>query len=244
MPTREQLVALLRGADGAWTTVRGVARYWRRPALTDLAFERFVGDEAADDRSVVTFRAVRDDGCDGDGDGDEDPIVEATLAVAAARHGQQRRVHALSRRGEEWQADTVVVDGHTFWARTGTSVETNHGDPNYTHGGADILDLLEPGAVPTGFDLAPTDDREVVAGRPCVVAIATPRAADPDGIAAGSEAFNMIAGGQAFRLCIDTATGILLRVTKLVDDQVAEVCEFAEISIDEPLDDDLFAPLG
>lgn len=236
MVSREQLVALLSAADDAWSTVQGVARYWRRQALTDVAFMRFVDEEAATDGSVATFQAVQDEGGD-------DPIVESVLAVAARRRGRRRRVEALLRRGEEWQADTVVIDGDTFWARTGTSVMTNHGDPNHSHGGADILDLLLPSAVPAGFDLAPTAQREDVASRSCTVVTATPREPDPDGLAPGSEAFNMIAGGRDFRLSIDTNTGILLRVIKFVDDQVAEICEFTEISIDQPLDDTLFAPL-
>ncbi len=54
----------------------------------------------------------------------------------------------------------------------------------------------------------------------------------------------MISGGDSFRLSIDRKTGILLRVVKLVDDQPAEIYEFLEIALDEPLDEALFQPLS
>ncbi len=53
----------------------------------------------------------------------------------------------------------------------------------------------------------------------------------------------MISGGTDFRLSVDVSTGILLKVVKVVDGEVAELCEFTDITIDEPLDDSLFAPL-
>lgn len=54
----------------------------------------------------------------------------------------------------------------------------------------------------------------------------------------------MIACGTDFRLSVDLRTGVLLRVVKFVDGQVAELCELTEITIDEALPyDALFAPL-
>ena len=237
MLTREQLVALLNGADTAWTTAQGVTRQWRRQRLVTIAFEWHVDALEAAGRSIARITATRDDG------DDDDPIIESVLRVAADSQGRRRRVEAVSRRGEEWQADTVVIDGDTFWARTGTSVATNGGDPNHSHGGADIVALLLPSAVPAGFDVAPTDEQDLIADRPCAVGTASPREPDPYGHIPGSEVFNMIAGGTDFRLSIDLETGILLRVIKFVDNELAELCEFTEITINEPLDDALFAPV-
>ncbi len=228
---------MLSRADTAWTTVQGVTRQWRRHVLVTSAFEQYFEMLlAAGQQSMASARATRDDG-------DDDPIIESVLAVAADSHGRRRRAHAVSRRGEEWQADTVVIDGDTFWARTGASVVTNEGDPRRSHGGADIVALLLPSAVPAGFDLAATGEQELVAHRPCTVAAASPRQPDPHGRTPGSEVFNMIAGGTDFRLSIDLQTGILLRVIKFVGGEIAEVCEFTEITIDKQLDDALFAPL-
>ena len=100
-----------------------------------------------------------------------------------------------------------------------------------------------PSVVPAGFDLAPTGELEEVAGRACAVASAAPREPDPWGRTPGSEVFHMIAGGTEFRLSIDLLTGVLLKVIKHVDGAVAEICEFTEIALDEPLNDTLFAPL-
>lgn len=238
MVTKEHLVSLLRGADTAWDTVQGVTRQWRRQSLVTVAFERQMAAAEAAGRSTATFTATRVDGVD-----DDDPIIESVLRVAADSRGKRRRIDAISRHGEEWQADTVVVDGDTFWARTGGSVVTNGGDPNYSHGGTEIVDLLLPSAVPTWFDVAPTDEQELVADRPCAVATASPREIDPHGMSPGSEMFDMIAGGTEFRLSIDLHTGILLRVIKLVDNELAELCEFTEITLNAPLDAALFAPL-
>jgi hypothetical protein len=106
-----------------------------------------------------------------------------------------------------------------------------------------MINLLLPSAVPAGFDLAPTRELEQVAERTCAVATAAPRDIDPRWRHTGSEVFTMVAGGVDFRLSIDLSTGVLLRVVKFVDGATAEICEFTEIALDEPLDDALFSPL-
>jgi len=140
--------------------------------------------------------------------------------------------------------DVVVVDGTTFWARTGDTIQTNGGDPHSEHGGADFIRLLTPDKVPDGYDLTMADDREVVAGRQCDVVLAVAKAPDPYGETPGSEVFDMICGGDSFRLSVDQELGILMRVTKLVDGQQAEICEFLEIAVDETLDERLFDSLS
>lgn len=54
----------------------------------------------------------------------------------------------------------------------------------------------------------------------------------------------MITGGTEFRLSVDVDTGVLLRVSKLVDGIEAEICEFLDITFNQSLNDELFAPLS
>lgn len=96
--------------------------------------------------------------------------------------------------------------------------------------------------MPDGYALTSLGEREVVAGRPCDVVVAEPLPPDPTGETPESEVFDMVWGGDAFRLSIDQRTGVLLRVVKLVDEQPAEVHEFLELVLDEPLDDSVFLP--
>lgn len=168
--------------------------------------------------------------------------MEAVLQVYAAERGLRRRAEALCRTGEEWLPDLVVVDEPWFWARTGDQVHTNGGDPDHEHGGTDFVLLLTPAEVPDGFDLTATGATETVAGRPCAVVVATVRDTDPSTRAPESEVFGMISGGRDFRLHLDQETSTLLRVTKLVDGEVAEVVEFLDLAFDEPIAEDLFRP--
>lgn len=168
--------------------------------------------------------------------------VEGVLQVYAAERGLRRRAEALSRAGEEWLPELVVVDGPWFWVRTGDQVHTNGVDPDHEHGGTDFVLLLRPAEVPDGFDLTATGATETVAGRPCDVVVATLRDSDPVMETPESEVFGMISGGQDFRLHLDQQTSTLLRVTKLVDGEAAEVAEFLDIAFDEPVVEDLFRP--
>ena len=215
-----------------------MARQWQRHDLVTAAFHERAAAIAADGRAAV-FSVQVDDGAE------RDPITELVLAVATDQRGRRRRADVLSRRGESWPFETLVVDGDSFWARTGSAVQSNLGNPASGHGGADIVSLLMPSAVPGGFDLAVTGDEEVIAGRRCAVLEASPRPYQPHtfGRIPGSEAFHMIAGGADFRLSVDLDTGVLLRAVKFVAGEMAEVCEFTSISFDEVLDDAMFAPL-
>jgi hypothetical protein len=170
MPTRAELITLLSRADTAWTTVQGVSRHWRDQRLVTIAFGRYVGAlSAAGQPPIATFTARSTH------EREDDPIVETVLTVAADRSGRRRRADLVSRRNEPLQPDILVIDGDTFWARTGLSTMTNGGDPRRSHGLAGIIDLMVPSAVPAGFDLAPTGELEEVAGRACAVATAAPR---------------------------------------------------------------------
>lgn len=239
MLTQEQAIVLLGQADTAWRSVKAVARQWQRHDLVTAAFHQHFAILAAAGHTALF--SVQADG----GEPEPDPIIELVLAVATDQRGRRRRADVQSRRSESWLFDTLVVDGDSFWARTGKAVLSNGGDPASSHGGADIVHLLTPSAVPAGFDLAVTGEEEVIAGRRCAVVEASPRPYQPHsfGRIPGSEAFHMIAGGTHFRLGVDLDTGVLLRVVKVVAGEIAEVCEFTSIRFDEVLDDTMFAPL-
>jgi len=244
MVEQQAVAGRLRAADGQWSTVRGVFRTWRDQALVAQAFMDWhhIDQGAGTGQSgpgpfVVT--AVRE----GEGATDESR-VEHVLRVCAADQGRRCRAEAISRTGDQWMADLVVVDEPWFWARTGEQVQTNDGDPRATHGGVDFVRLLTPSTVPVGFDLTATAATETVAGRVCDVVAATPREIDPSDFSIpGAEAFGMISGGRDFQLCLDRQTSTLMRVTKFIDGDPAEVAEFLEIAFDKPLEQGLFRPL-
>lgn len=172
-----------------------------------------------------------------------DAEAETVVALAVDRTRQRRRVELLSWHGEEFRPDLLVVDGDTFWARTGTDVLTNAGDRNHTHGGDEMIALLQPGDVPVLFDVEATGSEETVAGRLCLPAIAHRRTPEPAGSDTTLDPFGMIAGGDVYQLWVDVDLGILLRAVKVVDGHPAEIHEFAHLVLDEPIPDDLFNPI-
>jgi hypothetical protein len=104
--------------------------------------------------------------------------------------------------------------------------------------------LLTPSTVPFGFDLTSTAATETVAGRVCDVVAAIPWEIGPSDFSVrGAEAFGMISGGRDFQICLDRQTSTLMRVTKFVGGEPAEIAEFLEIAFDEPLEQGLFRPL-
>ena len=127
MTTSDHLSDRLRAARDQWSTVQGVVRYWRRQDLVNIGFHRHREADAAAgiQSSTLTAHSTEDIGQDQHAGGE---VFEAVLAVAATDSGRRRRADAVSRVGEEWMADTVVIDEPTFWARTGDAVQTNGGD--------------------------------------------------------------------------------------------------------------------
>ncbi|MCZ2806898.1 hypothetical protein O2W18_17460 [Modestobacter sp. VKM Ac-2983] len=243
------LVELVRAADTAWSTAAGVTRHWRRQDLVIRAFHRHYERRSAQDPDAVTWLVSTSDEGSGDaGDdsgGPADDVLETVLEVAADRPLRRRRAELVSGRGEEHRADLLVVDQDTFWARTGTEISTNHGNVDHGHGGADIIDaLLCPGYVPALFSLTPRG-RTQLAGRDCIEVGARPRTDVPDDERwkwTGSP-LDMITGGDEFRLAVDVGTGIIVRASKFVDGDLAEVTEWLELRLDPVLPTSLFAPL-
>ena len=54
----------------------------------------------------------------------------------------------------------------------------------------------------------------------------------------------MISGGSDYVFSVDDDRGVLLRVLKMVNGEVAEINEFRSIEFDAVLSADLFAPLS
>lgn len=217
-------------------------RHWRRQELVTLGFHRRTVADAAVGNAWVPLTAEAEPSSGGEAQTAQNDIYESVLAIHAVDAGERRRTDAVSRIGEEWMADSVIFDGPTFWARTGQEVLTNGGNPNSGHGGADFIRLLVPEDVPDAYVLAPLKQTEVVADRLCDVVEAIPRPPDPTGETPESEVFDMISGGDRFTLSVDQQVGILLRVVKLVDEKPAEIHEFVELVLDEPIDDSTFIP--
>lgn len=241
---QEEIVGRLRSAHRRWTTVRGTFRTWRSDPLTTRAFREWhhldesAGNSQGPAASPFVVTAVGTGG-----EASDESHIEHVLRISAAETGRQRRAETMSRNGEEWMPDLVVVDGPWFWAGRGDDVQTNDGDPHATHGGADFVLLLKPTTVPDGFDLSPTGATETVAGRPCDVVVATPQDGGADDWPRpGAEVFGMISGGRDFRLSVDRQTSTLMRVTKLVGGEPAEIVEFLDIAFDEPVSQGLFGP--
>lgn len=241
--TVSRVTELLAGADTGWRTARGVCRHWRNQPLVAKAFQEecdrvgavaFVATGGVGAQQAVTYSAERA--------GEADELLESVVALAVDRVGARRRGELVSWVGEELRTALVVIDGDTFWARRGSDVWTNGGDPNTSHGGAEMSELLQPSAVLDLFELASADVEDVVAGRPCLT-VQAHRIGVPRGHTDAPDPFAMIFGGNDFRLSVDRDTGVLLRVVKVVDGQAAEVCEFLELDLDVDLPEALFAPL-
>jgi hypothetical protein len=109
-------------------------------------------------------------------------------------------------------------------------VLTNSDDVNHGRGGDEVLALLEPDHVAAPYDLTVVGE-SLVTERRCLRVAARDREGVTEGerYEARADPFGMIAGGEDFVLDVDSATGLLMRATTLVD---------------APLDDALFAPLA
>jgi hypothetical protein len=246
MVQQDDLATRLRAAGDRWSTMRGIYRTWRNPALTTAAFRErhHTGRSAEDEASAGASGVITAVRIDADEASDRDPTITHVVRVWAVDGGRRRRVEVVSRTAEQWMPDLLVIDEPWFWARSGPDLVTNDGNPRSTHGGADFVVLLSPVAVAEGYDLTTESTTESVAGRLCDVVFARPKKNDTGVFLPESEVFDMISGGREFRLCIDRSTSTLLRVTKMVHGQPAEIVEFLEASFDDPLDHDLFLPLS
>ena len=87
------------------------------------------------------------------------PEYETELRLFVRRVPWRLRAELVSSEGLEGRADLLVVDGSTFWDRTGDEVLTNQGDPTVIHGGGRIARLLLPGRANSLFELSVTGSR-------------------------------------------------------------------------------------
>jgi hypothetical protein len=235
VPSDEGLLELLASADTAWTTAQGVCRHWRRHDLVLVAFDRHFARLEAGGRPVWSAPSAAEERVA------EPEVTETVRWVAIDRVRSRVRAERLSAPGPEVVPDVLVIDGDHFWARTGTDVATNNGDPGHAHGGTEAVALLEPGYVPSLFDLTPTG-MSTVSERQCATVRATARHAAEE-VPLQYNPFGMVIGGEEFLLDVDRATALIVRATKLVDGLRAEVQEWLELRMDGLLEEALFAPL-
>jgi hypothetical protein len=239
-----RLLEQLRTAGTAWTTAQGVWRHWRRQDLVRVAFDRHFDRPRMQGEHWTTLTFVGPDGAAA-GDEPAEPVIESVWAVSVDRPPRRMRVELLRRCGEELRPDVVVWVGDTFWARTGGAVLTNHGDVGRVHGGNEVLALLQPDYVAALYHLTVVGESQVT-GRSCCRVAARERegVTERERYDVRGDPFGMVAGGEDFVLDVDPVTGLLMRATKLVDGEVAEIVEWTELTLDTPVEDVLFAPLA
>jgi len=206
------LLELLDGAADRWTTVHGVVREWRDQTLVNRAFER--------KHQLPAMRATLV--------GATPPVSETFARVWFARD------RARVERGEH----VHVVNGDQWWTFSPEAgAITNARERKTTSGGSEARALLEPAPILGRFDFHVHDAIEV-AGRVCLRV--TARRRPPAPMEFDYPPFGMISGGDDFELAVDRERGVLLSVTKVVDDEAAEIRAFTEITFDEPIDDSVF----
>jgi hypothetical protein len=240
-----ELASRMSTAGTAWRTAQGTWRHWRRQDLVTLAFNQHfdrLGEEGEAWTVLVATKA--DDADEVEHREPTDPVIESVWSVAIDRPARRMRVGLEDARGEESRPDVVVWVGDTFWARTGQAVLTNDGNVHQGHGGDEIGALLEPDYVAALYELRAIDEL-VLLDRACtrVAARERPGVGEQERYQYRGDPFGMIAGGEDFLLDVDDATGVLVRVVKLVDGEQAEIMEWTHLTLDNPLDEALFAPL-
>lgn len=207
-------------------------RHWQLAALVEVAAERLFAQLDGDgDTSHQVTGAVKEGA-------DTGPELETVVGVAHDRVNRLQRLSLISWTGDRYLHDLLVYRGDTFWARTGNLVISNQGDPTHEIQGAEYTAMLNPDAVPTLLDVEPQGESSVAGRRSIRVAASTHMPRRPSLLE--MDLFGMVPGGETFTLDVDYATGILLRVVKVVDDQEAEVREWLELSLGGPLADALF----
>ena len=226
------LARLIAAADTAWRTADGVVRHREHWPINRLA-----GDE---------WEARLDGGLDPH-DPPEPVDLAPSVSVTEIRVAQDRlrglkRFQLLSWSGEPSSFGDVVVRGSTWWWRIGQEVVgTNDGDPSHSAPATGYDALLHPAQVLGSYDVVPVEELTVI-GRRALRAVAVERAG-ADLFDVGS-VFGLGPGGRDFVLDLDLETGVVLRVVKELDGQVAESLEWLELSLDLPLADELFRAPG
>lgn len=220
MLTADRVLRLLAGAGQAWTAAHGEFHYWRDIAAANAEFEAH-GAISGTSRATTVREAAA--------------IAEERLHFRVDRVSGDIDVDAREQRELPARPEAVRIRGAQVEARFGSEWRTITSGPS-SIGGLEFVSLLQPSSVHDNVDLLLLAELGAanVAGRSCVAVDATAKEPDPFGHTLGApELFAMVAGGTEFRLYIDDALGVLMRVEKIHNGAVAELAEFTRIVFDQ-----------
>jgi hypothetical protein len=217
--TADRVHQLLVDAGHAWTTAQGDFHYWRDIAAANAEFEVH-GALSATSRAT-TVREIA-------------ATAEETLQFRVDNPSGDLDVDARDQRELPTRPQAVRIRGTHIEARFGSEWKTITSGPS-SIGGVEFLSLLRPDSVHNNVDLHLAKlGAATVAGRSCIAVDATAKEPDHFGHTLGApELFAMVAGGTNFRLYIDDALGVLMRVEKIHNGAVAELAEFTRIVFDQ-----------
>ena len=209
------LLELLHGAGGRWTTVSATVRIWRRRDLDDRARKRWERSQTR--RAVVTG------------------VVGAAQPPPTGEHVETIRLWlAKPDQSRQEYGESVNVTNGPLWATYHPlhGYLTNAGDIG--EGYADPLDifghLLDPARILPALQF----DAPVKRDGGLVVA-ARPRRGSPR-----SHAFGIGHGADEHELLVEPRLGVVLRAESRLESEPFVVWELLDPSFDQELPDDLF----
>jgi hypothetical protein len=217
------LLELLYGARGRWSSVRLTVRDWSHNERSRAAFERRIEtmERRGGTSSRVSFYAP----------GSSDPPETSEHVTRIWIDGDRSRVESDREQGPT----AVVHDGGTWWLTTPHQNLTNAGDANHHAGrGDDVEQMLDPSALSAAFELVPGAGREV-AGREGIAVRAIPRDVDHH-----LPFFWQLLGADEIELVVDRERGVVLRTESRLAGEPYQVREIVEIAFDDEFPDELF----
>ncbi len=211
------LLELMHGAAGRYTTLRATIREWRHLERSQRAFERHMEAVESGGRTMVSYGFCA-----------ELPpeTMEAPTRIWLAPPAKLR----MERTGEG-EAHTVVSDGAHEW-----SYEPSLGAMVYpaTSGSYRGFEhLTDPSMLLGLLDLQPVGSTSV-AGRAAILVQARGRGTVWHGPAGLPE------GAERHELAVDAERGVLMRAVSFLDEQEFFSHEVLEIAFDESFPDDTF----
>lgn len=255
MVSRENVLALVRGAPGRLRTLEAALVRWSDHSLVAAVHERLAGVGAAPLRST------------------DAAIVGVSMSPSPAqgrRHAGGHRVDGVDQARpstaeddllayvvvdlpDRWRVvgrgHVTVCDGATSWVGTGTLVTEHDGARASLHEAGPIGACLYPAPLLGWLEIG-SPKAEELAGRWCWMVEAVPRAdgaAPPGGGESGSLAPPPVRVPDEFlgyehRFWFDARTGIVLRHEGFIDGRPCAGTELTDVVVDEPVHRDEFAP--
>lgn len=231
--------ALLATSNRSWISISGQLRTWRDEDLLDEG-RRLYGNEKAG--KPTTSRGLMNR------QNRQYETVHRFWATDQPWRIRMDRVHnTIPNAG--YHFDVLIVHGATWWVQNtkphGMNISSNTGQENYTasvHQGSLNLDyMLRPTALVKALHASEAIVTQV-GGRRAIQLRGTPITPD-------SEAFWLMGGLLAlgatyYVVTVDAVYGILLRVETYIDNQVARREELTDVSIDTPIEAELFISQG